>query len=176
MIKINNEDINYITRVASRLSKRYSTNDPFEISQGIGALVRMKDLGTVKGMYIFHKRNRFIVINSSLCDEERKIVCAHELGHDVLHRKFCEKSYLYDTHLYNFSLKPELEANVFSAELLIKDEDVLSNAKIYETISAMSGDMGVPPDLLKLKCAVMKTKGIDLPFESDFDYNIFKSW
>ena len=174
MIKINKADFSRILTLASDLKKRFCTNDPFEIATSLGALVRTKDLGTVKGMYVFHKRNRFIVINSSLCDVEKRIVCAHELGHDTLHRTLSEKSYLYDTHLYNFSLKPEFEANIFASELLINDEDVLKNAPVFETTDSLSGELGVSADLLKLKCAILKSKGYNLPFNTDFDYNIFK--
>ena len=57
---------------------------------------------------------------------------------------------------------------------MISDEDVIKNLPVFETTDSLSGELGVPNDLLRLKLAIMKTKGINLPFDTEFDYNIFK--
>jgi len=173
VIKIKKTDTQFITEMSQSLVLHYGTRDPFSICDALGVLVRFKDLGKVKGIYTFYKRNRFIIVNSALCDDEKKIICAHELGHDLLHRNMAKNSHLYDNHLNDISLKPEFEANVFAAELLISDETVISGMEFFTTVSSLSGELGVSDSLLKLKCAIMKNRGIKLKYNGDFDFNIF---
>ena len=47
-------------------------------------------------------------------------VCAHELGHAILHRKI--NTIFLDTYTYIVTDKLEIQANMFAAELLIQDE------------------------------------------------------
>lgn len=173
MIKINKTDTQFITEMSQSLVLRLKSRDPFFICDALGVLVRFKDLGNVKGIYTYYKRNRFIIVNSSLCDDEKKIICAHELGHDMLHRNMAKNAHLYDSHLNDFSLKPEFEANVFAAELLISDKSVISGIDFFTTASSLAGELGVSEALLKLKCAIMKLRGINLECSGEFDFNIF---
>ena len=173
VIKINNNDTQRITKMSHSLVSSFHTRDPFVICDNLGILVRFKDIGNVKGIYTFYKRNRFVIVNSLLCDDEKKIVCAHELGHDMLHRSLIKNAHIYDKHLNDFSLRPEFEANAFAAELLIDDRFVIENAKVFTTISSLAGEIGVSESLLKLKCAIMKNRGINLYCAVDFDFNNF---
>lgn len=174
MIKINKTDTQYISEMSQSLVLRFNTRDPFCICDALGVFVRFKELGNVKGIYTFYKRNRFIIINSLLCDDEKRIVCAHELGHDLLHRDISKNAHLYDIHLSDLSLKPEFEANIFASELLISDQSVISNIKLFSDVSSLAGELGVSEALLKIKCAVMKNRGIDIKYNGEFDFNIFK--
>ena len=70
----------YIQSVASDLIKRYGTRNPFELCRATGVEVFFADLGNLKGMYKYLKRNRFAVINENLDDYTRNLVCAHELA------------------------------------------------------------------------------------------------
>ena len=77
-----------LSNIGAKLVRRCGTRDPFEIARQLGIEVIFCDnLGSLKGMYRVIKRNRFIFISSSLGDRMQRIVCAHELGHDQLHRK-----------------------------------------------------------------------------------------
>ncbi len=174
VIKINKTDTQFITEMSQTLTLRFKTRDPFFICERLGVNVRYKDLGSIKGIYTFYKRNRFIVVNSLLCDDEKKIVCAHELGHDLLHRNMAKNAHLYDAHLNDLSLKPEFEANVFAAELLISDDSVITNIDVFSDTSSLAGELGVSEALLKIKCSIMKNRGIDIKCKSEFDFNIFK--
>ena len=78
-----------ITRRAMQLQRRFETRDPFRIAQQLGIDVIYTDrLKRLKGMYRVIKRNRFIILNSKNSGHMNRIVCAHELGHDQLHRRF----------------------------------------------------------------------------------------
>lgn len=173
MIAINKSNIQFIIDAASQLVQKYNSNNPFELCLALGIIVHFKDLGEVKGMYTYYKRNRFVVINESLDPVMQRIVCAHELGHDLFHRSLAEKSYMYDTHLNNFSLKPEFEANVFAAELLIDDNSVMSNISIYSSAPELACQLEVSEPLVRLKCAIMKNRGVHIAACSDFDFDIF---
>lgn len=173
MIAINKSNTQFITDAASQLIQKYNSNNPFELCSALGIIVHFKDLGEVKGMYTYYKRNRFIVINDDLEPMMQRIVCAHELGHDLFHRTMAEKSHMYDTHLNNFSLKPEFESNVFAAELLIDDKEIVSNISLYSSASELAGQLEVSEPLVRLKCAIMKNRGTDIAFGGDFDFDIF---
>ena len=88
--------------VGSRLVKRCGTRDPFEIAADIGVEVMFCDnFGPLKGMYRVIKRNRFIFINNQLSGQMQRIVCAHELGHDQLHRNLAKDNPLREFMLYD---------------------------------------------------------------------------
>lgn len=78
----------YLSKVGSDLVKRCGTRDPFRIAHELGIEVLFcDDFGPLKGMYRVIKHNRFIFINKDLSERMQRIVCAHEPGHDQLHRK-----------------------------------------------------------------------------------------
>jgi Zn-dependent peptidase ImmA (M78 family) len=116
----------YITSRANLLVSRLDTRDPFKIAQEIGiSVIWWEGFNRLKGMYRVIKRNRYIFINSNLDDLTATIVCAHELGHDQLHRELAKGNGLQEFSLYNMTSRCEYEANVFAAELTLPDEDTI---------------------------------------------------
>ena len=115
-----------LSEVGEKLVKRCGTRDPFEIARQIGVEVLFcPDFGSMKGMYRVVRRNRFIFINDSLTPQMQHIVCAHELGHDQLHRDLAKTGALQEFMLYDMTTKPEYEANIVAAEIqLDTDEDL----------------------------------------------------
>ena len=105
-----------IQALASNIVKRFDTRDPFELCKSTGVEVFFADLGSLKGMYKYIKRNRFAVINENLDERTRRLVCAHELGHDLLHRDLAKNICLQEFVLYDMKSRPEYEANLFAAE------------------------------------------------------------
>ena len=97
--------MSYIDEIANRanqLTKRFATRDPFEIAENLGINVFFtKELTTLKGMYFVMKRNRYIYINDNLDERSKRIVCAHELGHDQLHRDLAKLGALQEFVLYD---------------------------------------------------------------------------
>ncbi|NRS20648.1 ImmA/IrrE family metallo-endopeptidase [Brevibacillus sp. HB1.4B] len=106
-----------------KLVKRYKTNCPFIISRELGIHIRYADLGqSTRGIYYRKLRRRFIVIHSDLSLEWQRFVCAHELGHDRLHKGlgyyFLEQNTLVNPGKF------ERQANEFAVKLLIFDDKV----------------------------------------------------
>lgn len=120
---------NNIRNIVNSLVKKYNTRNPFELADYLGIMVRNDDLGELKGFYTNKRRKRIIFINRSLENTEtyklRDMVAAHELGHAVLaHKSQC---YFFSDETFFLKSKPENEANLFSAELLVSDRDVMEH-------------------------------------------------
>ena len=104
----------------------------------------------VKGFFIRSSRVKVITINSDLPETVRRFILAHELGHAVLHgNSGC--STFHDVTLYDDSSATEKEANLFAAELLMNDEDVLTMINHDGTFFSAAAVLGVPMELLDFK-------------------------
>ena len=57
-------------------------------------------------MYRVIRRNRHVFLNRDLGDRMLRIVCAHELGHDQLHRKLAQANSLHEFTLYDMTARP----------------------------------------------------------------------
>ncbi len=101
--------------------------DPRKTAKDMRIRVTERDLGALKGFYYLLKGEPIIVLSSELSEQSAKIVCAHELGHHVLHRQFTRDAMFGDYDLYLSEIRLEEEANLFAAEFLIPDA-VLQNA------------------------------------------------
>ena len=163
----------HLAFVGNRLVKKCGSRNPFEIATDIGVEVLFcKDFGPLKGMYRVIKRNRFIFINKDLTDGMQRIVCAHELGHDQLHRQFAKKNPIQEFMLYDMRSKPEYEANIVAAEILLDNEELLEYIYRYrysaeEIAHAMNTDI----NLVALKIAHLNELGYDLrPIEHRSDF------
>lgn len=144
-----------LSEVGEKLVKRCGTRDPFEIARQIGVEVLFcPDFGSMKGMYRVVRRNRFIFINDSLTPQMQHIVCAHELGHDQLHRDLAKTGALQEFMLYDMTTKPEYEANIVAAEILLDTDEVLDYVYHYGyTSEQIARAMGTDINLVALKVA-----------------------
>lgn len=103
--------------IVDKLVKKHNTYDPFKICEKININLIYADLGEIRGYYRYSKRNKFITINSILPDHEKLNVCAHELGHAVLHSEY-NRIFLNST--FFLPSKFENQANRFAAYLILK--------------------------------------------------------
>ena len=129
-----------IAACSDKLIKKFNTRDPFVIAEGLGITIIYSDkLKRLKGMYRIIKRNRFIFLNSKNTNEMNRIVCAHELGHDRLHRDFAKTTPIQEYMLYDMASRHEYEANIFAANLLLDDKEVLEYIENgYDTLQIAS--------------------------------------
>ena len=150
-----------IAAKAQELMRKYDTRDPFALAKALNIEILWTDEWTkLKGMYFCMKRRRFICLNSNLDDHMMNIVCAHEIGHDQLHRHLAKEKALQEFVLYNMSSRPEYEANIFAASVLLDDDTMIR--LIYEDhydaqqiACAMNSDI----NLVALKAAELKIRG-----------------
>lgn len=120
-------NIEYIAKQADSVVKRFETRDPFKICSELGFRIRFKDLGNdIKAYFFCQSRIKNIVINQRTTYIARKILCSHELGHGILHKKLATMRGFHELELFDSLIPTEYEANLFAAELLIDDDELLS--------------------------------------------------
>ncbi|WMJ23715.1 ImmA/IrrE family metallo-endopeptidase [Paludicola sp. MB14-C6] len=149
----------YITDIVDQLIKQYKTRDPFELTEALNIFVGYRPFNSLKGFYCVMNRERHIILNDNLSEQEQRLVIAHELGHDRLHQTFAKVSPMKDFQLYDMTSKPEYQANYFAAELLIDDNDVISLAEEGMDYNNIAQLLEVPNDLLSFKLHSLNQKG-----------------
>lgn len=149
----------YITDIVQQLVKQYKTRDPFELMDALNIYVGYRTFNSLKGFYCVMNRERHIILNDTLCEIEQRLVAAHELGHDRLHQSFAKVSPMKDFQLYDMTSKPEYQANLFAAELLIADKDVISLAQDGMDYHNISQLLEIPSDLLTFKLHSLNQRG-----------------
>ncbi len=140
----------FIKSEALRLIEKHRTREPAQLAQELGIGIKYADIGTLKGFFTVILDQPFIVINQSLTESEARIVLAHELGHQILHEHLVQADGLRECILYDLSSKPEFEANLFAACLLL-DEQVVSQAvKDGNTLREIAAAQRVDLPLIEL--------------------------
>ena len=149
-----------INKKGASLIRQCGTRDPFKIAKDIGVQVMfVNDFKTLKGVYRVIKRNRWIFINANLSEQMQKIVCAHELGHDQLHRALAKGDGLMEFMLYNMDSRPEFEANVLAAQILLPDDEVLEYIYAGYDAEQIARIMNTDINLVALKVATLNQQG-----------------
>jgi len=92
---------------------------------------------------------KFIHINEDNDDVLSRFVCAHELGHAILHpdanTPFLKKKTFYSIE------RIEIEANTFAVELLLPDYTIHEHKDEYLTLNEIANIYGVPEEVTHLK-------------------------
>ncbi|MGG4209661.1 ImmA/IrrE family metallo-endopeptidase [Bacillus safensis] len=129
-----------IAETVSKLKSRFNSSNPFYIADKLGIITIHEDLGKTLGYYSKHFRTKFIHINENVSDKCARFVCAHELGHALLHSNsntpFLKKNTFFSTE------KIEMEANFFAMHLLF--------SSIQGSITHCEfNDYGIPKELVQ---------------------------
>ncbi|WP_161783351.1 ImmA/IrrE family metallo-endopeptidase [Heyndrickxia ginsengihumi] len=119
-------------------NKKQKTNNPFDIATKRNIIIRYFPLGNTLGFYMKNARQQVITINNSINDELMKYVCAHELGHAILHPN--ENTPFLHKHTLFSRDKIEVQANYFATHLLLYGE----NLQNYETTYELLRSKGIP--------------------------------
>ncbi|MDE7229829.1 MAG: ImmA/IrrE family metallo-endopeptidase [Oscillospiraceae bacterium] len=150
----------HILDKAAEVLENYGGRNIFDTAENSGAIVWERELGGLKGFYLFENGFRYIVINEDLDKVIKAVVCAHELGHDMLHRELSADGIRENT-LFLTGNKTEREANLFAAEILISDEDILDEISDHNSMDALSACIGMPAGLVNFKLEILNYKGYD---------------
>lgn len=167
----------YICDQASMLKRKYDETDPFRLCKDLKIKLLFISMGTgpecCKGFFLQQSRIKCITINSDLSHHLQRIICAHELGHAILHKDKTGISAFHDFALFDSVSSLEYEANIFAAELLLTDDDVLSNLNAEQSFFQAASALNVPAEILDFKFRTLKRKGykvIDAPLMSSGDF------
>lgn len=136
-----------VKKKVAALVRKHQSRNPFEIIKGMNVILIFAPLYGVRGFYQYFQRNNIIYIDETLSKEEQIFVCAHELGHMVLHKRV--NAVFMDTRTYLGTNSYEMEADKFAMELLVSD-DIL-NEYNYFTIEKLSRLLGYAEELIKLR-------------------------
>lgn len=154
-----------ISDSVAKLKRKYDETDPFRLCGAMGIVVLRQALGShpdaVKGFFLESKRIRTITINSDLPEVIQRIIVAHELCHATNHRKSGIHAF-HEVALFDQTTELEKDANLFAAELLLDDQDVLDALNRDTTFFNAAAALYVPIELLDFKFRVMKWKGYKL--------------
>lgn len=134
-----------------QLKKKSNTNCPYKLANYLKVNVLKHDLhNEINGYYKYERRNQFIVINENLDEYLQRVVCAHELGHAVLHKNV-NTPFMRNNTFLSVS-KIEREANQFAAQFLISDDSLEECLKDRMTTYEIASLHNVPLELVELKC------------------------
>lgn len=169
--------IDYICDTAEHIRRKYDDDNPCRLISAMQILLLREPMGTAatacKGFYLCQSKIRVITVNSDLSEENQHVVLAHELGHAVLHDKIGGIKTFHDFALFDETSRYEYEANIFAAELLMPDSDVLELLNDDISFFGAAQRLCVPPELLDFKFRILKRKGykvIDPPLGARSDF------
>ncbi|MCI7739862.1 MAG: ImmA/IrrE family metallo-endopeptidase [Lachnospiraceae bacterium] len=130
-----------------KLVKKYKTRNPFEIIKSMNVIIVFYPLEGVKGFYQHFQRNNIIYIDERLSEHEKLFVCAHELGHMILHKK--ANAIFMDSRTQLNTDKCENEADQFAMNLLISDRMIEEHLNF--TTHQLSQIFGFERKLIELR-------------------------
>lgn len=152
-----------ITNIVSTLIGVFGTRDPFRLAKFLDIEVMFcDDFASLKGMYSVIQGNRFIFINNTLDCDLQRVVCAHELGHDQLHRTSEELNTKFnDLDVFNFKNPLELEANLFASELLIDTDEIIECISHDFSIDKLANHFSCDKNLIAFKINNLKSSAYE---------------
>ena len=136
-----------IKRLVNSLVRKHKTRDPFEIIENLNAIVVFHPLQGVRGFYQYFQRNNIIYIDETLSEHEQRLVCAHELGHMLLHKK--SNAIFMDSRTQLNTTKYEIEADRFAMDLIMSDEAIEEHLDL--TTAQFSRLFGYSKKLIELR-------------------------
>ena len=154
-----------IVETVEKLKKCFHVEDPFQACREMGIILLPQPMGleedSIKGFYLQRNRIKTITYNDDLPAVLQRIIVAHEFGHSQLHVKSGVHAF-HDVGMFNESNRNEKEANLFAAEFLLDDQQVLDSLNSDTTFFAAASTLQVPMELLDFKFRLMKWKGYKL--------------
>ncbi|OEF96108.1 ImmA/IrrE family metallo-endopeptidase [Desulfuribacillus alkaliarsenatis] len=115
-----------IIDLALKLRNKYRTNNPFEIASTLGIRINyiVSDNQT-KGYVVNATQSPLILINKKYNYTSQKVVCAHELGHALMHTESSINHFQRDRNSSNSeNIRDEYEANLFAVALLFNHDEL----------------------------------------------------
>lgn len=141
-----------IEQTAMELKRRYQTNNPFAICDMLDIPVLFVALPqSVKGFFTFIQGTNIVYINDSMSRSciSAKVVCAHELGHVLLHEQL--NSFFLSAATLQVKSRYEREADYFSVCLLLEDGRTMYDRYGLCTTEQIACFFGIDERLVKMR-------------------------
>ncbi|MFI3238879.1 MAG: ImmA/IrrE family metallo-endopeptidase [Lachnospiraceae bacterium] len=160
---------------ANAIVRKAGTRNPLRIANELGFDVRYVDyFNSLIGMYTYQHRIKAIFINNRLEEYMLRMVVAHEIGHDVLHRDIAKNGAMKEFVLFDMKDRTEYEANLFAAHLLIDTNEFIELAYDGTDVSAMASHFCVNINLILMKISDLIHLGYDLRMPMEAKANFMK--
>lgn len=157
-----------------RLYRKYRTRDPLQIIEDIPDLCLKRSVSFgrdgLKGFSTIMNRVKFVVVNDFLEPEEQRVVAAHELGHIFRHELRLRTCPMRDFDLYNATGRLEREANLFAADFLLGDEEVMDEIhSCGANFFSVAQTLNIPAPFFAFKLYSMIERGYAMKLPVDLD-------
>ncbi len=154
--------IRFISQTVERLINKSGTRDATAICNDLDIILCYNPMGSAesgcKGFFAVFYGESCITVNNRLSDKVARLILAHELGHAVLHRDEAVKSTLTDFASFDPTNVLEREANLFAAELLINDEEIMHLIEMGYDQPEIAATLEVTPELVAYKFELLYDK------------------
>lgn len=135
--------------LARQLIDTWHTNDPFELCAALDIVVVTVPLASeIRGFCQYALNTHIIYLNQLLDDRQRKFVCAHELGHALLHPQ--SNRIFLDTATYQVTARLEVAANRFACHLLYPEDSAFFEYPEY-TVEQTAAYLALPAELVQYR-------------------------
>lgn len=156
----------HVLREVERIKNKYGETEPQKLAEAMGVIVKYEPMGAYegccKGFFVSFCRVRHITVNADLPYELQRVILMHELAHAVLHSGKGSNAAFHDFVVFDSVNLREYEANIFAADYLMKDEDVLELLNDDISFFGAASRLGVPPEMLDFKFRLMKRRGYEM--------------
>ena len=162
-----------IYKKANSLVQFHGTRNPIMISKASGIdVVPVDDFKDLLGMYVYRWKHRVIFLNNRMDPYLTKMVCSHELGHDIYHRPLAKEGGMREFELFRMQSSTEYEANAFAAHLLIDTDECLEYAREGYDVVQIARMMNSEINLMLIKLQELNRLGYNLrlPMEPRSDF------
>lgn len=168
----------YIYEQVKRCRKRYKCSDPYDLLAGMG-VVLVKSMSYPKdglrGYCTVMNKTKYVVINARQPLEEQRIVAGHEAGHLILHKDELKVGALRDFDVYNPVNMLERQANLFAADFLIDDDEVLDLMHSHDAdFFNVAKELQIPAPFFAFKLYSMVSRGYNMRVPIDLDSTFLK--
>ena len=168
-------DLFYIYSKATEMVKQTGTRNPMKIASEIGVMLRYsEELDKLLGLYTYRWKHRIILLNDKMEEIMARMVCAHELGHDALHRDIAKGDGLKEFVLFKMKDTTEYAANAIAAHQIIDDDDIYSMSKDKYDVVQMAKMLNVNINLDLIKLQELNKLGYDFRVTCEADSFFFR--
>jgi|GEM_PF-2520920 len=153
----------YIYKFVKACEAVYGTREPLEIFRQRGAAVRNTAPEGLHGLICLANGSVLVAVDPAISESHRRMTLAHLLGHAILHRKKILAGKAYEEP--SGEVPPsaaEREADLFAAELLISDEEILELRDSGMNEGQVISSFGALRDLAPHKLFSMRSRGISV--------------